>query len=147
MKLDRSWLWFGAWVLVGGGYALALASLLTIGVFVLALTAAATVLLATRRGALVGLPGALSGPALPLLWIANLNRGGPGTVCSGTPEGGSCTDEWSPWLFLVPGVLLLIAGVVLFLVVRRRTRATNSTGAGRNVPPGPGAWSTGTAQM
>ena len=147
VKLDRSWLWFGAWVLVGGGYALALATLLSIGVFVLALTAAATALLASRRGSLVGLPGALSGPALPLLWIAYLNRGGPGTVCSGTPEGSSCTDEWSPWPFLGPGVLLLVAGVVLFLVVRRRMRETSSTGAGRNVPPGPGAWGTGTAQM
>jgi hypothetical protein len=145
VKFNSSWLWFGAWALVGGGYALALATLLSIGVFVLALTLAATVLLASRRGSVVGLPGALSGPALPLLWIAYLNRGGPGTVCSGTAESSSCTDEWNPWLFLGPGVLLLIAGVVLFLVVRRRMPATSGTGARRNVPPGPGAW--GTAQM
>ena len=148
-KSDRSWLWFGAWLLVGGGYALGLAALLSIGILVVALTAGATVLLASRRGSHVGLPGALSGPALPLLWIAYLNRGGPGTVCTGTPENGSCTDEWNPWLFLGPGVLLLVAGLVLFLVVRRRIRAgvgTNGgTGAGRNVPPGPGAW--GTAQL
>jgi hypothetical protein len=42
-------------------------------------------------------------------------------VCSHVADGGeSCTDEWSPWPFLVLAVILLLVGVLVF--VRQRGR-------------------------
>ena len=119
--------WFGAWGAIGAAYALAVLGAMTIGIFVLPFAVGATVFIRRRRQARVGLPGLFQDSALPLLYVAYLNRGGPGTVCSAIPGGQSCIDEWSPWPWLVVGLALVLAGVVGF--VRRR----------RPLPPGPGA--------
>lgn len=113
--------WFIAWAAVGAGYAFGVLGALSIGVFVLAVTAVATVLLARRPQARVGLTGLVSGLGLPLLYVAFLNRAGPGTVCTKTATGGqSCTDEWSPWPWLLIGVALVVVGCVWFAVKSRR---------------------------
>jgi hypothetical protein len=120
---DRGWLWFGGWAAIGAGFGLALAALLSIGLFIAPVVALAALLLARRSGSAVGLPGLLAGPAVPLLLIAWFNRGGPGTVCTGFSGGGSgqeCTDEWNPVLFLVPAAVLLLTSVLLFLALRRQ---------------------------
>jgi hypothetical protein len=41
--------------------------------------------------------GLISSIGLPLLYVAFLNRDGPGTICSSDGNGGQqCMDEWSP---------------------------------------------------
>jgi hypothetical protein len=115
------WPWFLAWLLVGGAFALALCSLLSIGLFVLPVPVVASVLL-LRRGATRACLGLLSGAGFPLLYVAYLNRGGPGDVCSPTNGGQVCTDELTPWPLLAAGLILLIGGAVLF---RRRLRAAH----------------------
>jgi hypothetical protein len=138
---DRSWLWFAAWTVVGTGWCLALATVMTIGpVFVAPVVLVLTVLLlvALRRGSAVGLPGLLSGPAAVLFLIGYLNRGGPGPVCSTTATGGEgCTDAWDPAPFLAAGSLFLVAGVVLFLVVRRKARRQDAHQGPTGNPVGP----------
>jgi amino acid transporter len=118
--LGRSaWLWFAAWVAIGAAYAVALLGAMTIGLFVAPLAVAATVLITRHRRARVGLPGLLSGAGLPLVYVAWLNRDGPGTVCSVTRGGGSsCTDEWSPWPWLTVAVVLVVVGTVAFRLRR-----------------------------
>jgi MYXO-CTERM domain-containing protein len=123
-------LWFGVWFAVGAAYALALLGAMTIGVFVLPFAVVATLSIRRHRQARVGLPGLVSGLALPLWYVAYLNRDGPGTVCSAIAGGQSCTDEWSPWPWLALGLGLLLAGVIVF--ARRR----------RPLPPGRVAIST-----
>jgi hypothetical protein len=115
-----AWGWFIAWLGVGAGYALAALAALTIGVFVLPVAVAALVFLATRRHAKEGLPGLISGPGLPLLYVAYLNRAGPGTICTARGGGQSCVDEWSPWPWLAVGALLLVVGVVVFALCQRQ---------------------------
>ena len=114
-------MWFTAWLLVGAGYALSLVGIASIGLFVLPLPVLATVLLVRRQRATSGLPGLISGLAFPLLYVAYLNRAGPGTFCTIMTGGQECNDEWSPWPWLAVGVILLVLGVAVFVGLQRRT--------------------------
>lgn len=82
----------------------------------------ATVLLVRRQPATRGLPGLISGLGVPLLYVAYLNRAGPGTICTTVTGGQECDDEWSPWPWLAVGVILLALGAAVF--VRRQRRAS-----------------------
>jgi hypothetical protein len=114
------WVWFTAWLLVGAGYALSLVGVASIGLLVLPLPLLGTVLLARRQRASSGLPGLISGLAVPLLYVAYLNRAGPGTICTTVTGGQECNDEWSPWPWLAVGVILLVLGVATFIGRQRR---------------------------
>ena len=114
------WPWFAAWFLVGAGFVLALLGAMTIGIFVLPVVTVVGVLLATRRRSHVGWPGVISGLSLPLFFVAYLNRDGPGTICHTFTNGGSeCTEEWSPLPWVAVGLVLLVAGVVVFIATSR----------------------------
>jgi hypothetical protein len=122
---SRGWGWFAAWVVTGAGLMLGLLSILTIGIFVLPVALGLVLLLSTRaataRGARAGAPGIICGLAVPLLWVAFLNRSGPGTVCETTAISTHCTKEWSPWPWLGVAVAVLALGVGVFLATTRRT--------------------------
>jgi hypothetical protein len=102
------WMWFTAWLLVGAGYALSLIGVASIGLFVLPLPVLATVLLVRRQPAACGLSGLISGLGIPLLYVAYVNRAGPGTICTAVTGGQECNDEWSPWPWLAVGVILVV---------------------------------------
>ncbi|MFE5142259.1 hypothetical protein ACFRDV_32130 [Streptomyces fagopyri] len=117
----RDWLYFTGWLLTGAAYLLALLTVLSIGIFILPIPLIGTVVLATRRGALRCLPGLVSSAGLPLLLLAHVNRNGPGTYCTSSAGGQSCTEGLlDPWILLAAGIFVLAAGVALFLKVRRR---------------------------
>lgn len=111
---------FTLWSLVGAVFAFGLAALMSIGIFVLPVAVIGLVVLARRRGVDASMAGLICGAGLIPLYIAWLNRDGPGTVCTSTASGGSCTDEYSPLPFLVIGLALIAVGVVVF---RRRRGA------------------------
>ncbi|MDN5794868.1 MAG: hypothetical protein L0H79_03850 [Intrasporangium sp.] len=106
------WLAFASWGLVGAGYAFGVLGLATIGMFVLAGSVVLTLLVLKAWGRR-GLAGLVSGAGLPLLYVAFLNRGGPGMVCTTGPDSMSCVDAWSPWPWLAVGAALIAAGIVL----------------------------------
>jgi hypothetical protein len=121
MPIDRqNVIWFIAWMLTGAGYALGILGALSIGPYILLITVAATIVLATHAESKVGLPGLISGLSLPLFYVAFLNRSGPGTVCTSTATSQSCVDEWSPWPWLAIGIVLLVSGCVWFAMSNRR---------------------------
>jgi hypothetical protein len=103
-------MWFIAWMLVGAGYALGLLSVLSIGAYVLLITVVATFVLATRAGNRVGLPGLVSGLSLPLFYVAYTT----------TATSQTCSDQWSPWPWIVVAILLLVSGCVWFAMAKRR---------------------------
>lgn len=116
------WGWFLAWLLVGACAGIGLAAILTVGAAFLVLAAVAAVFL-LRRGPRRAVLGGVSGVALPLFYLAYLNRGGPGEVCHAVAGGQSCTDEYTPVPFLVAGALVLVAGCVIHVMAGRRARA------------------------
>jgi hypothetical protein len=110
---------------VGAAYAFGLLGILSIGIFVLPCAVLGTWYLARRPPSLKGLPGALSGAGLPLLYVALLNRDGPGTVCTVLGDGAQrCDQEMSPWPWLVAGLLFVLLGPAVYVVLgsRRRSR-------------------------
>ncbi|MFF4028178.1 hypothetical protein ACFYZ2_00130 [Streptomyces sviceus] len=120
---DRTaeWGWFLAWLLVGACGGIGLAAILTVGAAFVVLAVVAAVLL-LRKGPRRAVVGAVSGLALPLFYLAYLNRGGPGEVCHAVTGGQSCTEEYTPVPFLVAGALLLAVGLVLHATTGRHGR-------------------------
>jgi hypothetical protein len=111
---------FLGWCLAGAGLCLGVLTILTVGPFLLLFALFLCALLVWRPGFGWGIAGLLSGAAAPLLYVAWLNRGGPGQVCTGNSRAITCTDEWSPWPFVAAGVLLVGAGLGIFLTRRDR---------------------------
>jgi len=108
------------WASVGALGAFGIAGLATIGLFLLAGAAlVAGVALAVPALRPPSLPGLLVGLSTAPLYIAWLNRDGPGLVCTTTADSMSCIDQWSPWPFVALGVLFAGAGVALLVVSRR----------------------------
>jgi hypothetical protein len=110
---SRAAVQFALWAAVGAGGVLGVLTAPTIGLFVLPLTVALAAVLVWRRRVRLAGPGIVTGIGLLPCYIAYLNRGGPGTVCTTSATGGSCTQEWSPWPWLAVGVGFVVAGVVL----------------------------------
>lgn len=119
---SRLLIWpFFAWAAVGAGACVTVLSVLSIGVFVAPLViVAAVLLLRWPRSRTAAMFGAVSGLGLVLLYVAYLNRGGPGDVCSTTASGQSCVTEWSPWPWLVAGIALVASGVAAFALLLSR---------------------------
>ncbi len=136
----RSWVSFLAWVLVGSAFAMVFLGAFTIGIFFLPVAIIATVLLTRRPLSRRGLPGLLGGIGLPLFYVAYLNRDGPGMVCTQTRNafgvGQSCSQEWSPWLWLSAGMLLFIASVVVFMVTWRSSEDQHCSQCTMLINPG-----------
>ena len=119
----RTWAWFAAWLAVGAGFAFGLLGILSIGVFVLPVAALGLVVLTRQPGAGRGLPGLISGLGLAPIFVAYLNRDGPGDVCGAIAGGVACAQQWSPWPWLAAGLVLLSAGLVWFASGRRAGEA------------------------
>jgi hypothetical protein len=121
----RLWPWFAGWAVAGAGFCLCLLVILSVGWFALSLPVIAVILLANYGPSPRAATGLLSGAGIPLLYVAYLNRSGPGEVCKSAGGGFSCTSEWNPLLVLIPAVLLIVAGGVAFSLARRRPRRTS----------------------
>jgi hypothetical protein len=104
---------FLAWCLAGVGGSFGVLSILSVGAFLLLGTVFLSAVLLWRYGFGWSMGGLLSGAAVPLLYVAWLNRDGPGEVCTTAATSVSCSDEWSPWPFVVVAVVLAISGLVV----------------------------------
>lgn len=111
------------WVVVGAVLGFGAAAMLTIGILVLPVGVALAAI-GVRQPALRtrAVAGVIAGFGLVALYLAWLNRGGPGTVCHTTATSSECGDQWSPWPFVAVGVLLVVTSVAVLRLLRDRRR-------------------------
>jgi hypothetical protein len=110
---------FLGWCVAGVAGCFGVLSILTVGPFVLLFTLFLCGWLLWRVQLGWAMGGLLTGAAAPVLYVAWLNRDGPGEVCTRSGGTVSCGDEWSPWPFVVAALVLAVSG---FLVLGRRGR-------------------------
>lgn len=112
---QRSWPAFFAWSLVGATFVVGLLSILTMGAPILLVAVIAAVALGLSRRARTGVLGLVFGSAVPLLYVAYLNRSGPGQVCTTIADATSCIEQLSPWWWIAAAAVLLVTGGTLFV--------------------------------
>ncbi len=101
--------WFWAWALLGCIVALGVVSL---GVLVFAPVALIGGLMASRPAIRRSAFGLLSGAGVLLLYVAWLQRAGPGTTCWHTATASGCDQHLNPLPWLLAGLALFVGGVV-----------------------------------
>ncbi|HZL64045.1 MAG TPA: hypothetical protein VFD50_03735 [Thermoleophilia bacterium] len=109
--------WFFAWVAVGVGLALAVTAL---GIFAVPLALLVAVLLIVFRHADSSAFGVLAGVGLLSLYVAYVQRQGPGTAYWHTAKASGSEQYLDPRPWLAAGVLLVAAGIGAFVWRRRR---------------------------
>ena len=120
MNEDKpKWWSFFAWPLVGAALAFSVVSAMTIGIFLLPFVLVGLFALLKWGGDRKSSAGLFSGAGLPFLFIAYINRNGPGNICTPYGQGGQqCTQEGSPLPWLIIGAILVLLGVLLFIRLR-----------------------------
>ena len=101
--------WFTAWIVVGCALAVGTVSL---GLLVLVPVAVIAVLMSRRPAARRSAHGALVGVGVLLLFVAYLNRDGPGTTCWERGTASGCDQHLNPLPWLALGLALVASGFV-----------------------------------
>jgi hypothetical protein len=110
--------WFAAWILVGCGLAFGVISF-ALGPLVLIPAVVGAVLMLRSPAARPAAYGAPIGVGSLLLFVAYVNREGPGTTCwqHGTSMG--CGEHLNPLPWLLLGVAFVVGGFVAYRMHRR----------------------------
>ena len=101
--------WYWASVPVGTTVALAVIVFPTVGLGGVILIAALLSVSKCARQATLGL---VTGAGLPLLFVAYVNRAGPGTTCYRTVTSAGCDQHLNPLPWLIVGVILLVGALL-----------------------------------
>ena len=104
--------WFLAWVGVGVGFGLVVSVL---GIIAVPLALVATVLLVVFRHADHTALGIPVGVGLLTLYVAYMQRRGPGTVYWHTSTASGADQYLDPRPWLAAGIVLVLIGVALFV--------------------------------
>jgi hypothetical protein len=122
-ELPRSDTWGGfcLWALFGAALAVGFAIVGSpiLGSLVVLLVLVGVGLLVSRLSLRGSAFGVLSGAGAVSLYVAFVQRRGPGTVCWHTATASGCDQYANPWPWLVAGAVLLLAGVIPYARQRR----------------------------
>lgn len=135
-RMLARWGWFCAWAVIGGLSVLGLISFVVwFALAVIPLTAIG-VFMAMRPSSRDSAFGLLTGAGLLLLYVAYVQRDGPGTTCWHTATAGGCEEHLDPVPWLVVGIVFVVAGVVLNAMFARAARRSGPADLrGRQVGP------------
>ena len=100
--------WFWAWALLGCAAALASISL---GPILLAPVVVIGWLMASRPTIRRSAFGLLSGAGALLVYVAWVQRAGPGTTCWHTQTASGCDEHLNPLPWLLAGIVLFVGGI------------------------------------
>ena len=115
-----TWAGFCLWVLVGAAAALGAISFITP---MLVVPVVVLVVLLARRVAIAdAAPGLLGGVGLLSLFVAWVQRDGPGTTCWQTATASGCDEHLNPIPWLVVGLALVVGSCAVQAVRVRRGR-------------------------
>jgi hypothetical protein len=104
-----TWAAFLVWAVLGAVAAFLLVSFLTLAAVPILI---GVWLSATRPAFRRSWFGAMIGAGAVALYVAYVQRHGPGTVCWHTATASGCDQYLNPWPWLAGGAALVIAGVV-----------------------------------
>ncbi len=113
------WGGFSLWVLVGAAVGLAALSFPALGLLILVLV---SVFAAAKPGLGRSALGALAGAGAVCVYVAYVQRRGPGTVCWHTATASGCDQYLNPWPWLVVGLALVLAAFIAQIRQVRRAR-------------------------
>lgn len=108
--------WYFAWVAIGVGLALGISAL---GIFTVLPALLAAVLLIASHHAGRSVLGTLVGVGLSSLYVAYVQRKGPGTVFWHTATASGSDQYLDPRPWLAAGILLILIGVLAYAWRRR----------------------------
>jgi hypothetical protein len=100
--------WFWAWALLGCAAALGFVSL---GVLVVAPATVVAGLMASRPVVRRSAFGLVSGVGILLVFVAWVQRAGPGTTCWHTASASGCDQHPNPLPWLFVGLALFVGGI------------------------------------
>ncbi len=128
MNDDKPTWWnFLAWPIVGGALAFSVLGIMSNGIFIFPFALIALFAMLRWGGNQKSRVGLISGVGLPIIYLAYLNRGGPGMVCGPYVNGGQrCSQEHSPWPFVLVGAILILLGAGMFLRIRSGSRISKN---------------------
>ena len=121
------------WVVVGLVAAFALASIISVGLFILPFPIAGAILLLSRPRKVVAAAVLLAAAGVAPLLLAYLNRPGPGHICHTYTDGVACGDYPNPWHWLTLGAVLWLGSGILYARPNADPRQTGDAGAGPEV--------------
>jgi hypothetical protein len=101
--------WFWAWALLG---AVAALGALSLGPILTAPVVLFGWLMASRPGIRRSVFGLLTGAGALLLYVAWVQRAGPGTTCWQTQTASGCDQHLNPLPWLIVGIALFFGGIV-----------------------------------
>ena len=123
MRRGPSWAGFLGWMV--GGAVLCLATL-SLNLFAAVPVVIIVILTIVRPALFTSAFGLLSGVGVIALYVAFLQRQGPGTVCWETTTASGCDEYLNPWPWLIAGLVLVVAGVVAHSNRMRRVGSASS---------------------
>ncbi len=112
-----TWLGFVLFALIGVGFIL---GFLTLSVLFVVPVVVALVLMVVRPNVMKSSVGLITGAGLVLIYVAYVQRRGPGTVCWQTATASGCDEYLNPWPWLVVGVVLVCVGILAHVSRLRR---------------------------